>query len=379
MNVVIAMDSFKGSLSSSLAGEAVQEGIKRVYNDAKVTVCPIADGGEGTVEAMSAIEGSKLQKITVHGPLEKKVEAEYVITGNTAVIEMSAAAGITLISKNELNPLNTTTYGVGEIICDAIKKGCRNFIIGIGGSATNDGGTGMLKALGFKLTDTNGNEIPKGAKGLEKLYKISTDTVLDVLKSCKFLIACDVKNPLCGKNGCSVVFGPQKGATSEMIEEMDGWLRNYAVIVRQINPNADPNLSGAGAAGGIGFAFSALLNAELKPGIELIMKETNLEEHIKKADLVITGEGRLDGQSAMGKVPVGVAMLSKKYNKPVIAFAGSVTEDAKTLNQYGIDAFFSILKNICTLEEAVNTGKAYKNLADTAEQVIRLIKTQKML
>lgn len=373
MKVAVAIDSFKGSLSSLQAGMSVKEGIKRVFQNCDVEIFPIADGGEGTVEAMSLIDGSTKQKVTVQGPLQKQVCAEYVIIENTAVIEMSAAAGITLIDKKDLNPLETTTYGVGEIILDAINKGCRNFIIGIGGSATNDGGTGMLKALGYEFKDCHGNEIPQGAKGLQSLCSIKNENVVKELGECKFRIACDVKNPLCGNNGCSAVYGPQKGATPQMIKDMDKWLQGYSEIAKTINADADPDFPGAGAAGGMGFAFYAFLKGELKPGIELIMSEVNLEAHIKDADIVITGEGRLDGQSAMGKVPVGVAKLAKKYNKPVIAFAGAVTEDAKVLNQYGIDAFFPILKGICTLEEAMDTDKAYTNLADTCEQVFKVI------
>lgn len=377
MKVVVAIDSFKGSLSSLQAGKAASDGIKRVFGNADVKICPIADGGEGTVDAMSTIEGSVKQMVKVHGPLNKTVVAEYVTTNGTAIIEMSSAAGITLIEKKDLNPLNTTTYGVGEIIKDAIDKGCRKFIIGIGGSSTNDGGTGMLKALGFEFTDADGNEIPNGAKGLEKLCHINVDNVIPKLKECVFQIACDVKNPLCGNEGCSAVYGPQKGATPEMIEHMDQWLFNYSQLAKTINPSANPLAEGCGAAGGMGFAFSAFLNGELKPGIELIIKETNLEEFVEHSDMVITGEGRLDAQSAMGKVPAGVAKLAKKHNKPVIAFSGCVTEDAKVLNEYGIDAFFPILKNVCTLESAMNTENAYKNLADTAEQVFNLLKNLK--
>lgn len=373
MKIIIATDSFKGSLTTIQAGNAISEGIKRVYGNAEIYVRPIADGGEGTVEAMSALKGSQKQVVSVHGPINKLVEAEYVVTENTAVIEMSAAAGITLVNKNDLNPLNTTTYGVGELIADAIKKGCRNFIIGIGGSATNDGGVGMLQALGFEFTDIDGKPIPQGAKGLEKIHKINTDTAMAELKECTFRIACDVTNPLCGEKGCSVVYGPQKGATPEMIKDMDKWMQSYADLTKSINPKADPNTPGAGAAGGMGYAFLSYLHGTLQPGIDLIMKETKLEEYIKAADIVITGEGRLDGQSVMGKVPVGVAKLAKKYNKPVVAFAGCVTEDAKILNQHGIDAFFPIIKEVCSLDEAMDTQNAYANLADTAEQVFRLI------
>lgn len=373
MKVVVATDSFKGSLSTTQAGDAISEGIKRVYHDAEISVRPIADGGEGTVAAMSAVNGSELQKLKVHGPLYEKIEAEYVIINNTAVIEMSAAAGITLVDKNDLNPLHTTTYGVGELISDAIRKGCRNFIIGIGGSATNDGGVGMLQALGYEFTDVDGKFIPQGAKGLEKIHKIKTINAITELNECSFRIACDVTNPLCGENGCSAVYGPQKGATSKMISDMDKWMSKYADLTTAINPKADPTTPGAGAAGGMGYAFLSYLNSSLQPGIDLIMKETKLEEYIKTADIVITGEGRLDGQSAMGKVPVGVARLAKKHKKPVIAFSGCVTEDAKILNQHGIDAFFPIIKGICSLEEAMDTNNAFKNLSDTAEQIFRLI------
>lgn len=379
MKVVIATDSFKGSLSTIQAGNAISEGIKRVFSDVETSVHPIADGGEGTVEAMSTIAGSKKQSVKVCGPLNQKVDAVYVIIENTAVIEMSAAAGITLIKKEKLNPLDTTTYGVGEIICDAIKKGCRNFIIGIGGSATNDGGIGMLTALGFEFTDIDGKPIPQGAKGLEKMYNINTGNAMAELKECNFRIACDVTNPLCGEKGCSAIYGPQKGATPKMVEDMDKWMSKYADLTKSINPDADQNTPGAGAAGGMGFAFLSYLNGKLQPGIELITEETNLEEHIKYADVVITGEGRLDGQSVMGKVPVGVAKLAKKYEKPVIAFAGCVTEDAKNLNNYGIDAFFPILKGVCSLDEAMNTQNACANLSDTAEQVFRILNIQKML
>ncbi len=372
MKIVIASDSFKGSLTSLQAGNAISEGIKKVFKDADISVCPIADGGEGTVEAIASLEESKLQKVTVCGPLGNPVAAEYAIVKNTAVIEMSSASGIMLLNKNELNPLNTTTYGVGEIIKDAITKGCRNFIMGIGGSATNDGGTGMLTALGFEFTDINGKSISCNGQGLKDLYKINIDNAIEQLKDCEFQIACDVTNPLCGEMGCSAVYGPQKGATPSMIEDMDNWLEGFAELTQKINPKANPNTPGAGAAGGMGYAFLSYLKGSLQSGIDLIIKETKTEEKIKDADIVITGEGRLDGQSIMGKVPVGIAKYAKKYNKPVIAFAGSVTEDAKILNQYGIDAYFPILKDICSPEEAMEN--AYNNLADTTEQVFNLIK-----
>lgn len=375
MNIVVAIDSFKGSLTSVEAGNAVKEAALKLNDKTEVFVRPLADGGEGTVEALSSGLGGNLIKATVKGPLFKPVNAEYCILadGKTAVIEMSSAAGITLLTEEERNPLETTTYGVGVLIKDAINRGCRNFIVGIGGSATNDGGTGMLSALGFEFKDENGNAVPLGAKGLENLSVISVENVLPELKECKFRIACDVTNPLCGENGCSAVFGPQKGATPEMIEKMDNWLRNYAVISKTVSNKADMNYAGVGAAGGLGFAFRTFLNSELQSGIKIILEETKLEEYIKKADIVVTGEGRLDSQTAMGKAPVGVAELAKKHGKKVIAFSGCVTDDAEILNTCGIDAFFPILRTVTTLEEALNPDNAYKNLVNTAYQVFRLM------
>ena len=375
MRVVVAIDSFKGSLSSIEAGNAVKESVRRLYKDAKVIVKPLADGGEGTVDALSSGLDSEMIKICVNGPLMSRVVAKYCILkhSNTAVIEMAAAAGITLVRAEERNPLETTTYGVGELIRDAIARGCRRFIVGIGGSATNDGGTGMLTALGFEFLNKNNRPIPLGAKGLKDLFKIRTDNVIPELKECIFNIACDVKNPLCGENGCSTVFAPQKGATTEMIEDMDAWLNNYANLAKNISSKADKNYAGAGAAGGLGFAFLSFTNATLKSGIEIVLEETKIENHIKEADIVVTGEGRLDSQTVMGKAPIGVARLAKKYKRPVIAFSGCVTEDAEICNEYGIDAFFPIVRGVVTLEEALDPANAYKNLKATAYQVFRLL------
>lgn len=375
MRIAVAMDSFKGSLSSLQAGNAVKEAALRLDSGAEVFVRPLADGGEGTVEALYTGLGGEKVSITVSGPMKAPVNAEYLILsdGKTAVIEMSAAAGITLISADERNPLETTTYGVGELIKDAITRGCRNFIVGIGGSATNDGGVGMLSALGFEFLDEGGNVIPLGARGLEVLKHISTQNVIQELKKCKFRIACDVTNPLCGENGCSTVYGPQKGATPEMIEKMDKWLENYADISKTVSANSNMNYAGAGAAGGLGFAFRTFMNAELESGIKIILEETKLEDYIKIADIVVTGEGRLDSQTAMGKAPIGVANLAQKYGKRVIAFSGCVTEDAEILNTCGIDAFFPIVRGVTTLEDALEPRNAYKNLVNTAHQVFRLI------
>ena len=375
MNVLIAIDSFKGSLSSLQAGTAVREAILRLDHRADITVKPLADGGEGTVEALAQGANGEMIELTVTGPLLTPVAARYCILKdtNTAVIEMAAAAGITLVSAENRNPLETTTFGVGQLIKDAVERGCRNFIIGIGGSATNDGGTGMLAALGFEFLDQSGNPIPLGAKGLQLLHCIKTDNVLPALKESRFQIACDVTNPLCGETGCSAVFGPQKGATPEMIAAMDRWLEKYAELSKTVSGKADKYAAGAGAAGGLGFAFLSFTNAVLKSGIQIILEEINLEAAIKNADIVVTGEGRLDSQTVMGKAPIGVAKLAKKYGKKVIAFSGCVTEDAEICNEHGIDAFFPVLRGITSLEEALDPANAYRNLSATAYQVFRLL------
>ncbi len=377
MKVTIAIDSFKGSLSTFRAGEAIAEGVRQVYPDAETTICPLADGGEGTVDAIIAGAGGEMVEVTVHNPVGKLIQSRYGIIPHTktAIIEMSAAAGITLIEEDQRNPLHTTTFGVGELILDAISKGCRNFVVGIGGSATNDGGIGMLQALGFEFLDKNGKQVAFGAKGLKDIVEIKMDAAAKELKDCCFCVACDVKNTLCGENGCSAIYGPQKGATPEMIADMDRWLGKYAELTKKGIPSADANIPGTGAAGGLGFAFLSYLDAALQSGIDLVMKETELEKHILDADIVVTGEGRLDGQSYMGKAPIGVAGVAKKYNKTVIAFSGCVTEDAVICNAHGIDAFFPILRSPCSLQEAMDCDTAYKNLKDTACQVFRLIRS----
>lgn len=374
MNVVVAIDSLKGSLSSMDAGYAIAEGVHKVISNATVTVRPLADGGEGTVEALVAGMNGRTQNVMVTGPLGVPVNCEYGVIEETktAVIEMSGAAGITLVPTEKRNPLDTTTYGVGEVIKDAIKKGCRRFIVGIGGSATNDGGVGMLQALGYGFLDKEGNSIAFGAKGLEKLDSITDKNVIPELAECEFKIACDVNNPLCGENGASAVYGPQKGATPSMIMQMDKWLNYYAALAGEKFPKANPKLEGTGAAGGMGFAFVTFTNAVLESGINIVLEETKLCDYIKDADIVVTGEGQLDFQTAMGKAPIGVAKLAKEYKKPVVAFAGSVTKEAIACNENGIDAFFPILRRISTLEDAMKPENAKENLADTVEQVFRL-------
>ena len=378
MKVAIAIDSFKGSMSSVEAGQAAAEGVRCVFPEADCVVRPLADGGEGTVEALVAGLGGELKKVTVTGPAGKPTVATYgLLPGNVAVMEMAEAAGITLVSGAEKNPLYTTTYGVGEMILDAVRNGARKFIIGIGGSATNDGGAGMLQALGFGLLDAERRDIPRGGAGLAKLSKIepplSTSTSFLGLS---FRIACDVTNPLCGPSGASAVFGPQKGATPAMVKELDAALAHFAEIcstTERLTPA--PDAAGAGAAGGLGFAFKTFLGAELVPGVDLILNETKLEEFVKDADFVITGEGRLDGQTVMGKAPIGVARLAKKYGKRVLAFSGCVGDGVEQVNAAGIDAYFPILRRITTLDEALEKKTAAANLTATVEQVFRLLKT----
>ena len=375
MRVVVAIDSFKGSMSSLEAGEAISNGIKKAHKDAEVEIRPLADGGEGTVEALSIGMGGRLINVDVTGPVGIKVSAVYGIvdSSKTAIIEMSQAAGITLVSGDEKNPLYTTTFGVGELIKDAINKGCRHFVVGIGGSATNDCGIGMLQALGYEFLDKEGNQVGFGASGVRDIVSIRDENVIKELSECYFRVACDVNNPLCGELGCSAIYGPQKGATKEMVADMDGWLKNYSKIVKEKYPDADSEYPGTGAAGGLGYAFFNFTNSKLESGIKIVLDETKLEEYVKDADIVVTGEGRLDYQTVMGKAPVGVANIAKKYNKKVIAFSGSVTEDAGVCNEHGIDAFFPILRRIVTLEEAMQTDIAKQNLTDTAEQVFRLL------
>lgn len=377
MKAVIAIDSFKGSMTSLEAGRAAKEGIERVFPDAKIYVRPLADGGEGTVEALACGMGGKVYTVRVTGPLGAFVDCQYGVVEDRklGIIEMSGAAGITLISPDERNPMYTTTYGVGEVICHAMERGCRRFLIGIGGSVTNDGGLGMLQALGYRFLCSDGTEAPRGARGLKDIVEIRDDHVLPELKACSFKIACDVNNPLCGPLGASAVFGPQKGASPEQVREMDMWLEHFACVTQSWNKDADPKFPGTGAAGGLGFAFLAYTNAVLESGVQMVLEETQLETYIKNADIVITGEGQLDGQTAMGKAPIGVARLAKKHGKKVLAFSGGVAKDARVCNAAGIDAFFPILRRVVTLEEAMDTKNAMENMRDAVEQAVRLLRT----
>lgn len=374
MKTVIAIDSFKGSLTSIEAGNAVKKGILNILPDTEVIVKPLADGGEGTTEALVEGLSGEMVRINVHGPLETPTMAVYgMIPGtNIAIMEMASAAGITLVGKDR-RPLDATTYGVGEMIADAVRRGCRNFIIGIGGSATNDGGVGMLTALGYEFLDKDGQPAGISARALGNIASVRTDNVLPELRECRFQIACDVTNPLCGTNGATYIYGPQKGVTEKMKADLDRSMANFAQVTRCCTGTDYTDHEGAGAAGGLGFAFLSYLQAELRPGIRLVMDAVKMEEAIEGADLVFTGEGRLDHQSAMGKAVTGIAKLAKKHGATVIALAGAVTDGADECNHHGIDAFFPILRRITTLDEAMDPNTAKQNLTKTTEQIIRLI------
>ena len=379
MKIVISIDSLKGSLTSIEAGNAIKKGILNVDNNADIKVMPLADGGEGTVEALVEGMNGEEQTITVTGPINEKVDAKYGILKdtNTAIIEMAQASGLPLVPTELRNPLNTNTYGVGEIIKEAIQKGCRNFIVGIGGSATNDGGVGMLQALGYEFYDENNNLVGLGGKVLNQIKSIKIDNRLKELDECSFKIACDVNNPLYGKNGAAYIYGPQKGASEEIVKELDKGLINFSEVVkRELNKDI-AHIEGVGAAGGLGFAFLGFLNSKLESGIKIILDEINLEEAIKDADFVITGEGRLDNQTAMGKAPIGVAKLAKKYKAKVIAIAGCTTDDALKCNEEGIDAYFSIINSAMTIDEAMNKENAINNMVSTTTQIFNLIKVLK--
>lgn len=390
MKIVIAIDSMKGSLSSMDGGMAVKEGILRAMPDAQVTVMPLADGGEGTTEALTRGLGGRQISVTVAGPDGAPVTASYgyLEKSRTAIMEMAAAAGITLVpgiqpgqirqnaesaNSAEYSVMRATTRGVGEMILDALNRGCKTFLIGIGGSATNDGGVGMLKALGFRFTDDHGQDVGEGAQALGKICRIECGSADPRLSGCRFRIACDVENPLCGPKGATYIFGPQKGVAEDQKEPIDRDMSHFADVTAMTLNKDCRDAAGAGAAGGLGFAFLSYLKGELTPGIDLVLDAVGLEKKLADADIVVTGEGRLDAQTAMGKAPVGVARLAKRYGTKVIAFAGSVTSGARACNKAGIDAYFPILRSICTLEDAMNPEQARQNLADTAEQVFRLL------
>lgn len=377
MNIVIAIDSFKGSISSMDAGNAVKAAILNKYPQDHVSVYPVADGGEGTVDAL--VEGlhGEIVPVIVTGPLGKPVRSRYgyLPQTQTAFIEMADAAGITMVPENLLNPLHTTTFGLGELILAAANRGCRHFILGLGGSATNDAGLGMLTALGvrfYKKDDT-----PAGIYGcdLDDIARIDVSALNPILQDCQFDIACDVKNPLCGLNGCSAVYGPQKGATPAIVKRMDKAIYHFGMLAELAMNCRGIDLKGAGAAGGLGFAFHTFLHGKLTPGIDLILSAIHIEDALKTADLLITGEGRMDKQTAMGKAPVGIAQLAQKSNPLciTIALCGAALPDAEAVNAAGIDAYFPILHTPMSTEEAMQKETTIRNLQQTTMQVLNLI------
>ena len=379
MKVVAAIDSFKGSMTSLEVAAAFEKGVKKVYKDAEFIKIPLADGGEGTVKALIDNLDGKMVNIKVKDPLMRDIDSFYGISGDgkTAVIEMAAASGLPLLSPDERNPLKATTFGTGELIKDALEKGCREFIIGIGGSATNDAGTGMLSALVYIFLDENGNELEPNGENLINIKSFKDDKVMKEVSEAKFLIACDVDNPFYGTNGAAHVYGKQKGATGDIIKILDDGMRNFSNVIEKIKKTDISNISGSGAAGGLGGAFTAFFNSELKPGIDIITEKIELENKINGSDYVITGEGRIDFQSAMGKTPSGVAKLAKKYGIPVIAIGGSVDDEIGNIYDCGITAAFSIIDSPMTLGEAMDTKNAQRLVEKTAEQIFRLIKQNK--
>ncbi len=375
MKVVVAIDSFKGSLSSIEAGQAVKAGVLAAHPDANVIIKPLADGGEGTTDAFIEGLGGQRIDLIVTGPMGSPVSCYYgyLEKDKTAIIEMASASGITLVPAHQKNPLTASTHGVGEMILHALEKGCRHFIIGIGGSATNDAGIGMLKALGYSFLDEQGLDVGEGAQALGKVASIDSKNRHPLLDDCQFRIACDVTNPLCGENGATYIYGPQKGVTEAQKESLDQDMAHFADVTETTLNCAYKNYPGAGAAGGLGFAFLSYLHASLSPGVELILDAINLSDALNDADIVVTGEGQLDRQTAMGKAPVGVAKLAKAHGAKVLAFSGSVTKEAVACNQAGIDAFFPILRRIVTLEEAMEPSTARSNMTASVEQVFRLL------
>lgn len=372
MKIIIASDSFKGSLSSLEAGNAAAGGIKSVLPSADVEVIPVADGGEGTVEAVVRGLGGKTVSVTVTGPSGSPAEAVYGLCGGTAVIEMASASGLLLVPEGCRDPWSATSYGTGELIRDALLRGCRRILAGIGGSATNDGGIGMLRALGYRFLDRNGMETGFGGGDAAEVREIDASGVLPELKEAEFIVACDVSNPLTGPNGASRVFGPQKGAGPAMAEALDAGLASFARLVAGTTGEDLSDFPGAGAAGGLGFAFLAFLGARLGSGIGMVLDAVGFDRRIEDASLVITGEGRLDRQTCMGKAPYGVLQRSKAKGIPVAAIGGTVDPDAvSVLRAAGFSAVIPVTEASMDLHEAMRPEVAARNIARAMGLVLR--------
>ncbi|HIR12414.1 MAG TPA: glycerate kinase [Candidatus Choladousia intestinavium] len=377
MKIVISIDSFKGSLTSMEAGEAFRDGSIKAAPDADVVVKPLADGGEGTAEALVEGMGGVWIRTEVSGPQKERREISYgwFPENRLAVMEMAAAAGLTLLPEGERNALYTTTYGVGEMIRDALERGARQFLLGIGGSATNDCGLGMMTALGIKFLDAGGKEAGITGEDTGRVRKIDCSGLIPQLRECRFQVACDVTNVLCGSQGATYVYGPQKGIPSDQLSFMDDCHKNFARCTEEAVGEDFSCRPGAGAAGGLGLSLMAFLGAELLPGAELVMRTLGIEKEIAGADLVITGEGRIDGQTSMGKGPMGIARIARKYRVPVIGIGGSVTKEAETAMEPEMDALFSVLREPLTLKEAMEPERAKENLRRTGEQIVRMVRT----
>lgn len=371
--IVLAPDSFKESMTAKEACEAMERGIKKVNDNINCIHVPMADGGEGTMQSLVDATGGKIYSLNVIGPLGNEVKAMYGILGDgeTGILEMASASGIHLVPAEKRNPLVTTTFGTGQLIKACLEHGVKKLLIGIGGSATNDGGIGVIQALGGKLLDKEGKELGFGGGELGKLANIDLTNFDARLKDVEIEVACDVNNPLCGERGASNVFGPQKGATPEMISILDLNLNHYASVIKEQMNKDVLDIPGSGAAGGLGAGLMAFLNGKLKKGIDMVIEYSGLEEKVKCADMVWTGEGSIDFQTQYGKTPLGVAAIAKNYNKPVIALAGKIGEGIDVLYSKGIDSIFGIMKGVTTIEEALEKGQ--ENVERTAENIIRMI------
>ena len=372
MKIVIAPDSFKESLTALEVAEAIEAGLKKVLPDAEYVKVPMADGGEGTVQSLVDATEGRLISAEVCAPLGNKVKAEFGLSGDgrTAIIEMAAASGLHLVPPEARNPLRTTSYGTGELICAALDEGVEKIIVGIGGSATNDGGAGMLQALGALLLDAHHQPIGAGGGCLQDLAAIDLSGLDKRLADVEIVVACDVDNPLCGEKGASAVFGPQKGATAEMVQALDSGLQHFAALAARDLGLDIQSPAGAGAAGGMGGGVLLLPDARLQAGVKIVMEAVGLAEKVQDADLVITGEGRMDAQSVHGKTPIGVAHTAKAFGKPVIAIVGCLREDYEVVYAQGIDAVFPIIRQLGSLEEILQHGR--DNLVSAAQNVARI-------
>ncbi|MQG15868.1 MAG: glycerate kinase [SAR202 cluster bacterium] len=373
MKIIIAPQAFKGSISAMNAAKAIEQGVKAVLPDATTILIPIADGGDGTLETLIDVMGGDVITEKVTGPLGSKVKANWGALSDqkTAIVEMASTSGLTLLKPNELDPYKATTYGLGEIICKALDKGYREFIVGIGGSATNDGGAGLAQALGIKLLNSNGKNIELGGFNLKHLDTIDISRIDPRISESKFHVACDVSNPMCGPEGASAVYGPQKGASKEMVAVLDSALQHFSHVVHRDLNKEIKHMPGAGAAGGLGGGMVAFLNASLKKGIDIVLDTIDFDQKLEGTDLVITGEGQMDFQTVFSKAPIGAAQASKLRNIPVLSLSGSLGKDYGLVHDHGIDAVFSILNSPMTLEEA--SDKSHELITKATEEIIRTL------